>query len=176
MGSLAFRVGDPARSYDVIVGSRRRFSWIKGPHDLQLAELAGWSQLPREESGEFMAIDIPTATRAASNVLAGMSAWPAEKDELLAHMIGYLERVHTQFGAADVGVSLDSIGVTREDRTFFILPPHDLQADGRGVAAWRDGLLTDLHSVLISDPSGEEMVARFDAATRFLVHPGGGTV
>ena len=166
-----FRIGQPELAQEVIIDGKRRFFWHATPHDAELAELAGWSQLDASDEGEGIgSIEIPEDARSASSALGGMESRLGEKDQILDFVSGYATTLYSQYGMVDGSLSLDTVGVTRGNEKIFAVPPHNLiQVENPAdYAGWYDGMRADLEDILVSDPRRDELVDKFRQHMPFM--------
>jgi hypothetical protein len=167
-----FRVGNRSVSMDVLglkpINSLtseavydRFYIWQATEDDAALAETAGWAKYSKGESEGYSYLAVPTGTRGARSILAGMQAWAGEKDEIIDFIGDYVQAVNEDGETFDTSISLDTVARTK-DGEFFILPPHKKVHDEELAAGWAQALKTDIEAVLISDEQQSEVVEKFE--------------
>lgn len=155
-----FRMGDPHFTYEEVEDGKRVFYWEATEQDQRFAEIAGWAKLVESAADGEQRLILPDGVRSAASALSGLEAWKGEKEGILSRIIDYQHDVLELVGEHDVGVALDSVGITQEHE-MLVLPPHRTTTDESEYADWIDKSVIDLEHVLAGDPSRTYLVDYF---------------
>jgi len=164
-----FALGWTGITEQYMEGDVRFLEWYVSPEDEQLKEIAGWGKLIVEDiDANHRRLVLPAVdVRSASHVLPGTEAFDGEKRTIVDFMANYMKTVFDTYGAYDLHLTFDTVGVGRGNDSIMMLPPHRLSANQAEIETWYGALEADLQDLVAADPHAPELVE----ALRLGVYP-----
>jgi hypothetical protein len=157
-----FELGLPGVTEQYTENGLRYFQWQTTGLDQYLCGMAGWGKLLNEQINDNLArLVLPGDLRSASNALPGVEAFDGEKRAIIDFISNYEAAVYEYYGAYDVNLNLDTIGVGRGNDRILMLPPHRHSADTTENAHWQEALRADLEVILEAEPQAAELIDSF---------------
>jgi hypothetical protein len=137
----------------------RYFEWHAAPEDEYLKDLAGWGKLiVQDVDSNWKRLVLPGDVRSASHALPGVEAFDGEKRTIVEFMARYTKAVRDTYGAYDLHLTFDTVGVGRGNDSILMLPPHKLSTDPAEIDTWFRSLEADLENLVENDPQRPELV------------------
>lgn len=161
-----FELGDGDNRLEYIEDGQRTLAWQLTGNEDMMGQFANWQVLPHEFGDGVGYLRVPEATRNARSILSGTEAYTGEKARVVEAACTYLKSIKRELDSADMGFSWKSVGVTPEEGTVFVAPPHTLVREAEVPKQWAEEIVSELRLLLTDDNRNQILIGMLEEAIR----------